>query len=94
MAKAIWENAVLAESAQTVEVEGNQYFPADSIHKEYFQESKHTTTCGWKGTANYYDVVVNGARNANAAWYYAEPKTAAKQIKGHVAFWRGVRVEK
>ena len=93
MAKAIWEDATLAESNQTVEIEGNQYFPPDSVKQEFFQPSTHHTTCGWKGEASYYDVVVNGQRNPNAAWYYPEPKSGAKQIKGYVAFWRGVRVQ-
>ena len=93
MAKAVWEGATLAVSNQTVEIEGNQYFPPDSIQKEFFQPSEHHTTCGWKGEASYFDVVVNGNRNANAAWYYPEPKSAAKQITGYVAFWRGVRVQ-
>jgi uncharacterized protein (DUF427 family) len=94
MAKAMWEGAVLAESSQTVEVEGNQYFPPDAIHEEYFRSSEQQTTCPWKGTASYYDVEVNGKRNAGAAWYYPEPKPAAKQIAGYVAFWKGVKVEK
>jgi uncharacterized protein (DUF427 family) len=94
MAKATWEGAVLAESNKTVEVEGNQYFPADSIRKEYFKPSDQHTVCPWKGTASYYDVEVNGKRNPGAAWYYADPKPAANQIKDHVAFWKGVRVEK
>jgi uncharacterized protein (DUF427 family) len=94
MARAIWEDTVLAESHQPVEVEGNQYFPPSSVHKEFFQPSSHHTVCPWKGTASYYDVVVNGKTNTNAAWYYPEPSKAAQQIKDHVAFWRGVRVEK
>jgi uncharacterized protein (DUF427 family) len=94
MAKAMWENAVLAESDQWVEVEGNQYFPADSIKKEFFQPSSTTTVCPWKGNASYYDVVVDGKRNKDAAWYYPEPKAAASQIKGRVAFWKGVTVVK
>jgi uncharacterized protein (DUF427 family) len=93
MAKAMWEGAVLAESNATVEVEGNQYFPPDAIHKEYFKPSEAHTECPWKGTASYYDVEVNGKRNAGAAWFYPEPKAAAKQIKGYVAFWKGVKVE-
>jgi uncharacterized protein (DUF427 family) len=93
MAKAVWQGAVLAESDKTVEVEGNQYFPPDSLRKEFFQPSDYHTVCGWKGTASYYDVVVNGDKNANAAWYYPEPSNAAKQIKGYIAFWRGVRVQ-
>ena len=94
MAKATWEGAVLAESSKTVEVEGNQYFPVDAIHEEYFKPSDQHTVCPWKGTASYYDVEVNGKRNPGAAWYYADPKPAANQIKDHVAFWKGVRVEK
>lgn len=93
MAKAIWGKAVLAESSETKQVEGNSYFPAESLNKEYLRESSHTTVCPWKGTANYYDVVVNGLTNQNAAWYYAEPKQEAERIKGYVAFWKGVRVE-
>ncbi len=93
MAKATWENTVLAESDKTIEVEGNQYFPPDAIKREYFQPSDQHTTCPWKGLASYYDVAVNGKRNGNAAWYYPEPKPAAKQIKGYVAFWKGVKVE-
>lgn len=94
MAKAIWEGAVLAESDKTVEVEGNQYFPPDSIKKEYFKASGTHSVCPWKGTASYYDVEVNGKRNADAAWYYPQPKPAASQILGHIAFWKGVKVEK
>jgi uncharacterized protein (DUF427 family) len=94
MAKAIWENTILAESDRTIEVEGNQYFPPDAIKGEYFQPSDQHTTCPWKGLASYYNVDVNGKRNPNAAWYYPEPKPAAKQIKGYVAFWKGVKVEK
>ncbi len=94
MAKAIWENTVLAESNQTIEVEGNQYFPPDAIKREYFKPSDQHTTCPWKGLASYYNVDVNGKCNPNAAWYYPEPKLAAKQIKDYVAFWKGVKVEK
>jgi uncharacterized protein (DUF427 family) len=94
MAKAMWEGVVLAESDKTVEVEGNQYFPADAIHKEYFKASNVHSECPWKGTASYYDVEVGGKKNAGAAWYYPEPKPEAKQIKGYVAFWKGVKVEK
>src|ERR1700690_3955114 len=85
MAKAMWEGAVLAESNATVEVEGNQYFPPDAIRKEHFKPSDVHSVCPWKGTASYYDVEVNGKRNAGAAWFYPEPKEAAKQIKGFVA---------
>jgi len=94
MAKAMWEGVVLAESTQTVEVEDNQYFPPEAIRREYFRASELHTVCPWKGTASYYDIEVNGKKNAGAAWYYPEPKQAAKQIKGHVAFWKGVKVEK
>jgi uncharacterized protein (DUF427 family) len=93
MAKAIWEGAILAESNQTVEVEGNQYFPPQTAKQQYFKPSATHTVCPWKGTASYYDVVVNGKTNRDAAWYYPEPKSEAKQIKGYVAFWRGVKVE-
>jgi uncharacterized protein (DUF427 family) len=93
MAKAIWNGVILAESNQTEMVEGNHYFPLESINKTYFQENNSTSVCPWKGTANYYDIVVDGKINAGGAWYYANPKVAAKQIKNHVAFWRGVRVE-
>ena len=93
MAKAVWNGAVLAESEETVVVEGNHYFPPDSIKKEFFEESSHNTVCGWKGTASYYDVVVNGERNKNAAWYYPTPKAEAENITNHVAFWNGVEVE-
>ena len=90
--KATWNGAVLAESDETVVVEGNHYFPAASINREYFKESDHHTTCPWKGVASYYTVVVNGEKNENAAWYYPEPSEAARQIKDHVAFWKGVTV--
>lgn len=94
MAKATWEGAVLAESDRTIEVEGNQYFPPETIHKELFKANEQHTVCPWKGTASYYDVEVGGKRNAGAAWYYPEPKAAANNIKGYVAFWKGVKVEK
>ena len=90
----MWEGAVLAESTKTVEVEGNQYFPPEAIRTEYFRPNETRTVCPWKGTASYYDLDVNGKRNAGAAWYYPDPKSAAKQIKGYVAFWKGVKVEK
>ena len=91
--KAIWNGAVLAESDDTVVVEGNHYFPPDSISREHFRESETHTVCPWKGTASYYDVVVGGDVNRDAAWYYPQPKDAALQIKDRVAFWRGVKVE-
>jgi uncharacterized protein (DUF427 family) len=94
MAKAIWNDTVIAESDTYESVDGNVYFPADTIKAEYFQPSDHKTTCGWKGVASYYTVSVDGKENPNAAWYYPEPKEAAKEIKGHIAFWKGVKVEK
>ena len=93
MAKALWNGAILAESSRTVVVEGNQYFPPDSVRAEYFRSSDTHTICPWKGTASYHDVEVNGERNADAAWYSPDPKPAASQIKDYVAFWKGVRVE-
>lgn len=90
--KAVWNGEVIAESDQTVVVDGNHYFPADSVVQERLRPSSKTTVCGWKGTANYYTVVAGGQENPDAAWYYAEPKEAALNIKGHVAFWRGVEV--
>ncbi len=93
MPRAIWKGAVIAESDRCVEVEGNQYFPPDAVRREYLRDSATHTTCGWKGLASYYDVVVDGEVNRDAAWFYPEPKDAAKQIVDHVAFWRGVRVE-
>jgi uncharacterized protein (DUF427 family) len=92
--KATWNNVDIAESDNTVVVEGNHYFPPDSINKDYFQVSSTHTTCPWKGEASYYNVVVNGRVNKDAAWYYPEPKDAAAEIKNHVAFWRGVKVGK
>jgi uncharacterized protein (DUF427 family) len=90
--KAIWNDTVLADSDDTVVVEGNHYFPAASLREEYFRESDHHSVCPWKGTASYYDVVVDDAENDQAAWYYPQPKEAAAQIAGRVAFWKGVRV--
>ena len=90
--KAIWNGKVIAESDDTVVVEGNHYFPRASLIEANFEASKHTTVCGWKGLASYLSVVVDGARNDNAAWFYAEPMAAASQIEGRVAFWRGVEV--
>ena len=90
--KAIWNNATLAESDKTVVIEGNHYFPPDSIRQEFFQPSQTHTICPWKGEASYYNVVVNGETNKDAAWYYPEPKPAADEIRGYIAFWRGVKV--
>ena len=91
--KAIWNGAVLAQSDETVVVEGNHYFPADSVDRQYVRDSVTTSFCPWKGTASYYTVVVDGQQNADAAWYYPAPKEAAAQIKDHVAFWKGVTVQ-
>lgn len=93
MAKAFWGGKIIAESNETVVVEGNQYFPADSVVRDFLKASSHTSVCPWKGTAHYYHLEVNGIRNENAAWYYPEPKAAAAEIKNRVAFWKGVRVE-
>jgi uncharacterized protein (DUF427 family) len=90
--KAIWKGQVIAESDTTVSVEGNAYFPVDSIKKEFFEDSSTHSVCPWKGVASYYNVVVDGEKNPSAAWYYPEPKDAAAEIKDHVAFWRGVEV--
>lgn len=90
--KAIWNGVVLAESDTTEVVEGNHYFPADSIKKEYFQPSETHTTCGWKGVASYFTIAVNGQTNPDAAWYYPAPKEAAANIKDRIAFWKGVKV--
>lgn len=90
--KAIWHDVVLAQSDDTVVVEGNHYFPAAALHREYFRDSDHHSVCPWKGTANYCDVVVDGAVNTQAAWYYPQPKPAAAQIAGRVAFWKGVSI--
>jgi len=91
--KAIWNNEVIANSDETVVVEGNHYFPPDSVRKEYLQPSSTHTSCPWKGLASYYNLVVNGETNEDAAWYYPEPKGAAAEIKDRIAFWRGVKVE-
>lgn len=91
--KAIWNGVVLAESERTEVVEGNHYFPPETIDRRYFAPSETHTVCPWKGTASYYTVVVDGARNADAAWYYPKTKDAAKHIEGYVAFWNGVEVQ-
>lgn len=93
MARATWNGVVIAESDRTRIVEGNHYFPPDAVRPEHVAPSATHTVCGWKGTASYYDVVVGGERNADAAWYYPDPEPAAREIAGYVAFWRGVRVE-
>jgi len=92
MMKALWQGQVVAESTDTVIVEGNHYFPKESLNPAFFKDSNKTTVCSWKGTAHYYSLVVNGQTNADAVWYYPEPKTAAREITNRVAFWRGVQV--
>lgn len=91
--KATWQGITIAESDDIVVVEGNHYFPADSIRREYFQASDQHSHCPWKGDASYYDIKIDGAMNLGAAWYYPDPKDAAANIKGRVAFWKGVVVE-
>ena len=93
MPRAIWNGTVIAQSDRCEVVEGNPYFPPDAVKREYLRDSATHTVCGWKGTANYYDVVVDGEANHDAAWYYPEPKPAAHNIKGYVAFWKGVEIE-
>jgi uncharacterized protein (DUF427 family) len=93
MARAIWNGEVIAESNDTVIVEGNHYFPLGSVRADVLQPSGTTTVCPWKGTASYYSLEVGGAENRDAAWYYPAPKEAAAEITGRVAFWRGVKVE-
>ncbi len=90
--KAIWNGQVIAESDQIVTVEGNAYFPPESVDPSYIIPSETTSSCPWKGKANYYSLVVAGKENTDAAWYYSNPKEAAKEIEGHVAFWKGVEV--
>ncbi len=92
MAKAMWNGAVLAESDNYETVEGNVYFPPDTINKKYFKDSETHSTCFWKGKASYYSIEVEGKENKDAAWYYPEPKSKAENIKNHIAFWKGVDV--
>ena len=92
MPRAVWNGAVIADSNRCKVVEGNQYFPTDALKREFLRDSATHTVCAWKGTASYYDVVVNGQTNKDAAWYYPEPKPAADNIKGYIAFWKGVEV--
>jgi uncharacterized protein (DUF427 family) len=94
MAKATWNGTVLAQSEKYEVVEGNVYFPLEAVRNEQLRASTTHTTCPWKGVASYYDVVVDGQVNKDAAWYYPEPKDAARNIRGHVAFWKGVQVER
>lgn len=90
--KAIWNDQVIAESDHTIVIENNHYFPKESVNAEYLKDSSHSSVCPWKGTASYYTLDVNGMQNANAAWYYPEPKAAASQIANYVAFWKGVKI--
>ena len=90
--KAIWNDTVIATSVETIIVEGTHYFPPDAIQREYFRDSSTHTLCGWKGQASYYDVIVDGKSNTDAAWYYPEPMEAANNIRSYVAFWNGVEV--
>lgn len=94
MAKAAWNGVTIAESDTFEEVEGNVYFPPESVKRDYFKESSTRSTCPWKGEASYYTLEVNGRKNENAAWFYPEPKKAAEKIRNHVAFWKGVSVER
>lgn len=91
--RAIWNNAVIAQSDKTIVVEGNHYFPPDSVDTHYLVKTDTNTVCPWKGTASYYTLQVDGLQNKDAAWYYPTPKDAAKQIAGYIAFWRGVKVQ-
>lgn len=92
--KAIWNDRIIAESNSTIKIEGNHYFPPESINPNFFSSSKTNTVCPWKGTASYYDIIVDGNTNKDAAWYYPEPKAMAAEIKNYVAFWRGVMISK
>jgi len=93
MARASWNGQVIAESDRCEIVEGNHYFPPETVRREALRASATHTTCGWKGVASYYDVVVNGEANKDAAWYYPDPKPAARNIAGYIAFWKGVKVQ-
>ncbi|MBW3599607.1 MAG: DUF427 domain-containing protein [Planctomycetes bacterium] len=93
MPKAIWNGVVLAESDDTIVVEGNHYFPPQALRREHFRDSETTTTCPWKGEAHYYTLEVDGQSNPDAAWHYPQAKEAAKHIEGRVAFWKGVTVD-
>ncbi|MBL1277076.1 MAG: DUF427 domain-containing protein [Ectothiorhodospiraceae bacterium] len=90
--RAIWKDVVLAESDETIVIENNHYFPPSSVNVELLSESNKTTECSWKGTANYYTVIINGEKNSDAAWYYRSPKPAAEEITNYVAFWKGIEV--
>jgi uncharacterized protein (DUF427 family) len=92
MAQATWQGVVLAQSDETIEIEGNQYFPPGSVDRQYLEDSATHSTCPWKGEASFYTIVVNENKNPDAAWYYPAPKEAAAEIKGYVAFWKGVSI--
>ena len=94
MIRAVWNGAVLAEAAETVQLEGNDYFPLETVHREFLSDSPTTTVCPWKGTAHYYSVTVDGQVNPDAVWFYPDPSSRAAQIRDHVAFWKGVRIER
>lgn len=94
MPRALWKGRILAESDRYQILEGNVYFPFDALNLEHFAPSATTSFCGWKGTARYFNVVVDGDENVDAAWYYPDPKPACANIRDHIAFWRGVRVER
>lgn len=91
--RAMWKDNVIAESDDTIVIEGNHYFPPDSLKREHLSDSSQQSVCPWKGTASYFDVVVGGEVNSGAAWYYPDPKSAAANIRGYVAFWKGVTVQ-
>lgn len=91
--RAVWNHTVIAQSDHTIMIEGNHYFPPESLRREHFRDSSQHSVCPWKGTASYFDVVVDGEVNPGAAWYYPEPKSAAAEIRGYIAFWRGVTVK-
>ena len=93
MVKALWNGKVIAESGRTELVEGNHYFPLEDVRKDFLEPSGHKSSCPWKGVAQYYNVIVDGERNRDAAWYYPDPKPAAKGIAGRISFWKGVKVE-
>ena len=93
MPRAIWNGQVIAQSDKTQMVDGNHYFPPDSVNRDFFHDSDHHTVCGWKGTASYFDISVDGKINQQAAWYYPDPKEAAGSIRDRIAFWKGVEVQ-
>ena len=94
MVRALWKGNIIAETDEAEVVEGNYYFPPTSVHKEFLKESSTHSTCPWKGKASYYDVIVDGEKNEDAAWYYPNPKPEAKNIKGYIAFWKGIEIKK